>query len=133
MKLRPDTSPGHASRKALGYEDEIAFLRSQGYKLSAIRKALAAAGVYVSLATVGREAARAKARGAMTAPSRQMQLDDAGTATPHLPPLSPAITSTSSTPSHVRSAPERRSGKDIAEEFRRRQTTNPFIRAKEQS
>ncbi|NCT81663.1 MAG: hypothetical protein GXC94_00825 [Comamonadaceae bacterium] len=133
MKLRPETPPGHASRKALGYEDEIASLRSQGYKLSAIRKALAAAGVYVSLATVGREAARAKARGAVTAPSRQAQLDGTATATTRVPPLAPVVTSTSSTPSQLRSAAEHRSGKDIAEEFRRRQTTNPFIRAKEQS
>lgn len=127
MKLRPDTSPGHASRKALGYEEEIALLRSQGYKLSAIRKALAAAGVYVSLATVGREVARAKARGAVTAPSRQMQLDETGTATTRLPPPSPVVTSTSSTPSHVGSAAERRSGKELAEAFMNAHISNRLL------
>jgi hypothetical protein len=128
MKLRPDTSPGHASRKALGYEDEIAFLRSQGYKLSAIRKALAAAGVYVSLATVGREAARAKARGSVTAGSRQVQLDETGTATTRLPPLGPVVAATSATPSQVRSAAERRSGKDVAQAFMNAHISNRLLR-----
>lgn len=127
MKLRPETSPGHASRKALGYEGEIALLRSQGYKLSAIRKALAAAGVYVSLATVGREAARAKARGTVKVPSRQAQADETSTATTRVPPLAPVVASTSATPGQVRTAAEYQSGKDVAEAFMNAHISNRLL------
>jgi hypothetical protein len=52
--LTPETPPGRSTRKARGYTGEIAQLRAQGYSLEAIRLALAAAGIEVSLSTVCR-------------------------------------------------------------------------------
>lgn len=56
--LTPPQPPGRVTRKARAFEAEISRLRAQGYSLDAIRQALAAAGVLVSISTVRREALR---------------------------------------------------------------------------
>lgn len=58
MKLLPNEPPGRITRKAREFEDEIARLYAQGYTLAAIRRALAAVGVDVSITTVRREMKR---------------------------------------------------------------------------
>ncbi|WP_422016676.1 hypothetical protein [Roseateles sp.] len=131
-KLAPADPPGRTTRKARAYSADIRRLRSQGYTFEAIRAALAAVGVDVSNRTVQREAARSPDKhagmvdtfghvtghGHQPAPSRDesVRISKAEFAQP--------AASTSPTP---------RSGKAVAEEFRRSQCDNPLIRAKEQS
>ena len=133
MSLLPDTEPGHLSRKARDYEKEIARLRSEGYTLDAIRKALVNAGVVVSLSTVWRESTRSKRRRPV-APSCATQPPRASPVA-HRPSQALRAAPGTNSPSDQTlpaSVLARRSGKDIAEEFRRRQNTNPLMRAKEQ-
>jgi hypothetical protein len=133
MSLEPDTAPGTASRKARAYEHDIARLRALGYTLDAIREALAKAGVVVSISTVWREASRARralqpaAHPATPRPASGATCDREPAS--HAAALSPAAPSLA--PTQPESVSTRRSGKDIAEEFRRRQNTNPLMRAKE--
>jgi len=54
MGLVPPHPPGRLTRKARAFQAKIAQLRPQGYTLESIRQALAAAGIHVSLSTVGR-------------------------------------------------------------------------------
>jgi len=138
MRLFPLQPPGRVSRKARGYTQEIAQLRAEGYTLEAIREALAAAGVHVSLSTVWREELRASER------ARSVTVNPAcNSALPVAPQPASAsdLTSSLETPappsyspgSSAAAPPAARTGKDIAEAFRRSQSTNPFIRAKEKS
>ena len=46
MSLQTRRPPGHGNRKALTYAADIVSLRSQGHTYSAIREALADAGVW---------------------------------------------------------------------------------------
>ena len=127
MKLVPMQPPGRITRKARNFEAEIVQLRAQGYTLVAIRRALAGAGVQVSISTVRREANRHAAPNPVAAASSN---------TPGVRPLSPPQASaTSVAPAGLvitAALPEQRSGKVIAEAFVRNQSTNPLIRAKEQ-
>jgi len=126
--LSPSRPPGRRSRKARAFSAEISRLLALEYTLEDIREALADAGIEVSKSTVQREAARLN-RLSPTRPSQAVAIAHASTPRPS--PAPPCIaTSTTGMPAAV--PPERRSGKDVAEEFRRSQSTNPLIRAKEQ-
>ena len=118
--------PGRITRKARDFEAEIVQLRAQGYTLVAIRRALAGAGVQVSISTVRREANRHAAPKPVAAASSN---------TPGVrPPSPPKAAATSVAPARLvitAALPEQRSGKEIAEAFVRNQSTNPLIRAKE--
>ena len=138
MRLLPLQPPGRMSRKARGYTQEIAQLRAEGYTLEAIREALAAAGVHVSLSTVWREELRASER------AHPVTVNPASSSAPPVAPRpAPAsgLTSSLATPAapseppgtSAAAPPAARTGKDIAEAFRRSQSINPFIRAKEKS
>lgn len=127
VKLVPLAPPGRITRKARDFEVDIVQLRAQGYTLDAIRQALNAAGVHVSISTVRREALRsAAAVPAPTAESAKRQ--------PLTPPVSthdqaggalPAASASTSVPS------DWRSGKDVAQAYTSSVITNQFIRAKE--
>lgn len=127
MKLVPTGPPGRSTRKARGYASEICELRRQGYTFEAIREALLGVGIQVSNRTVQREAARhieplTSATPAAMAPATlatggEQVRPEFGLSAPDVP---------------IARSPERTSGRDVAEEFRRRQSTNPLIRAKEQ-
>ena len=118
--------PGRITRKARDFEAEIVQLRAQGYTLVAIRRALAGAGVHVSISTVRREANRHAAANPVAAATSN---------TPGVrPPSPPQASATSVAPAGLvitAALPEQRSGKEIAEAFVRNQSTNPLIRAKE--
>ena len=115
------------TRKARHFEIEIVQLRAQGYTLEAIRRALADAGVHVSISTVRREANRHAAPNAVSAAARAN--------TPGVRPAQPRQASATSVPPagavNAAALHEQRSGKDLAEAFVRHQSTNPLIRAKE--
>ncbi|MDY0743384.1 hypothetical protein SNE35_02660 [Paucibacter sp. R3-3] len=126
------------SRKARAYTQEIAQLRAEGYTLEAIREALAAAGVHVSLSTVWREELRASDS------TRPVTVNPACSSTPPVAPLPAPVSDLTSSPetpappstspgTSAAAPPAARTGKDVAEAFRRSQSTNPFIRAKEKS
>lgn len=120
VKLDPLQPPGRATRKARDFEAEILRLRAQGYTLTAIRQALAVAGVHVSISTVRREATRRAAPNPVTA---------AGTGADCLRTLPSRATATAA--ADVAPPPDLPSGKDLAEAFARSKSTNPLIRAKE--
>lgn len=123
MKLSPIEPPGRITRKARLFEAEIAQLRAQGYSLDAIRRALAGAGVQVSISTVRREAIRHAAPVATGASVRGTQRESRPlTATHALPPAEATGSA---------GLAEKASGKDRAEAFLRSQITNPLLRAKE--
>lgn len=141
-QLVPTEPPGRITRKARQFEAEIAQLRAQGYTLAAIRRMLAAAGVQVSLTTIRRElnrpaapkpfkviaatpvAASPAATSAASAPTqRSVPHPVPGPAagpTPQSGPVKPALL-------------DPPSGKDLAAAFARSKSSNPMIRAKEQS
>ena len=127
MRLVPAQSPGRGTRKARDYGNEIVELRAQGYTLDAIRSALAAAGVHVTISTVWREANRAKAP-----PPRKPDAKSSKTSVHR--------TNTTGAPPGMANAPpvaspvlaERPDGKKQAELFMSTQITTPLIRAKEQ-
>lgn len=119
--LRPRLPPGRADRKALAYTSEIQRLRALGYTLEAIRLALADVGVHVGLTTVKREAAR-------------------GAAPPHPPTWLSTPTRAEDHPSPPPAAASglpvavnRRSGRQIAEEFVQSHVSNPLVRAQLES
>jgi hypothetical protein len=125
MTLVPTEPPGRATRKARAFATDIVQLRSQGYTLEAIRHALQAAGVHVSSSTVWREA------------NRTVPHPKARPTSPGMPEIPATLPQPAATPAVAAMAPavslrgDRRSGKEIAEEFMRTQITNPLIRAKE--
>ena len=117
MRLNPKHPPGRVNRKARAFEPEIARLRSEGHTCEAIRSALADIGVYVSLSTVQREAARSKRR----------SLGEArGTSTVSTSDAPAAIASPARTSSVLAGDP--RTGKEIAEAFVGKRYTNPLLR-----
>jgi hypothetical protein len=126
MRLIPTHPPGRSTRKARDFETEIVQLRAQGYTLEAIRNALANAGVHVTISTVRREATRADASHRET-PLFGPPATKARAAAP-----SPAATTREALPVASQVLPERRSGRDVAEDFMRNRITNPLIRSKEQ-
>jgi hypothetical protein len=116
--LIPSDPPGSAARKARGYAVDIARLRSQGYTLETIRRALADVGIEVSISTVWRETRRVHAAPEASSAAQASPDNSAPAATP-LPQLNPLPPITAL------------SGKEFAEAFRRSQSANPFIRAKD--
>lgn len=116
--LIPPDPPGSAARKARGYAVDIARLRSQGYTLETIRRALANVGIEVSISTVWRETRRIHAAPAVPSAAQASLDNNAPDPLPSPQPVTlPPFTALS--------------GKDFAEAFRRSQSANPFIRAKE--
>jgi hypothetical protein len=130
-KLAPADPPGRRTRKARAYSADIRQLRSQGYTFEAIRAALAAVGVAVSNRTVQREAARPSDRRDEMAGSFDDAMNNGHQAAPSCG-MPVGIKAGSPQPAAAASQ-ARRSGKAVAEEFRRSQCDNPLIRAKEQS
>ena len=128
VRLVPTQPPSHGRRKAWQFETEIVQLRTEGYTLEAIRIALASVGVHVTISTVRREANRAAA-------SRSIAPVTKPTMTGVLTFSCPPVRTTAVAPATPLTNPvvqERRSGKDVAEDFMRNQITNPLIRSKEQ-
>lgn len=123
MKLLPEEPPGRVTRKARRFEAEISQLRAQGYSLDAIRRALAGAGVQVSISTVRREAIRHAAHAATGASVQGTQRESRPLTAAHALPAAEATASAG--------LAEEASGKDQAEAFLRSQITNPLLRAKE--
>lgn len=121
MKLEPSRPPGRATRKAGAFAAEIKHLRAEGYTFEAIREALAAAGMAVSLKTVQREAVRPQA------PSiREVR-------TP-LPCSAPELQHVAGDPTPVaRQAPagQRITGRDIAQEFMQKHPSHPLLKPQE--
>lgn len=127
VKLVPLAPPGRITRKARDFEADIVQLRAQGYTLDAIRQALNAAGVHVSISTVRREALRSGA--AVPIPS----VDGAQQQT-LAPPVSTRARSAVEldAASAGTSVPaEWGSGKDVAQAYTSSVITNQFVRAKE--
>lgn len=135
-RLLPSEPPGRGTRKALPFAHEIRRLHAAGYTLRAIRKALSEAGVSVSRSTVHREATRPA-----EPTSLRFARDPAEIGGAPMPtrvrakgleaPVAPALPAEAGNEilSALSNGP---SGKDVAEAFMATQTTNPFIRAKEQ-
>jgi hypothetical protein len=114
VRLNPSDPPGRVNRKARAFEAEIARLRCEGYTCEAIRAALAAIGVDVSLSTVQREAKRrsrvvAKASGFVTTGD-----------------VVAAPTSATRPSSSLVGDP--RTGKEIAAAFFEKRVSNPLLR-----
>lgn len=125
-ELVPPDPPGRSTRKARGYSTEIRRLRAQGYTFEAIRIALASVGIEVSNRTVQREFSR-------PADATTQQPSSQGRENQQAPSHTVSVATTDVVGQlPIPQASQRRSGKDIAEEFRRSQSTNPLIRAKEQ-
>lgn len=126
MKLAPQIPPGRSNRKAREHTAEIARLRMAGYGCRAIREALAEAGVVVSKTTVHRELARLPKSSWLSTPVPAAK-----------PPSLAAVQSVvSQQPEPSTSAlshafPDRRSSREIAEEFMKGQITNPLLRNRE--
>lgn len=127
MKLVPPGPPGRITRKARDFEADIAQLRAQGYTLDAIRRALDAAGVQVSISTVRREALRSSAA------VRVPPAEGAGRQTLASPESTHDRSTTAlDTASPGASVPaDWRSGKDVAQAYTSSVITNQFVRAKE--
>lgn len=126
MKLLPMEPPGRITRKARQFESEIAQLRTQGYSLDAIRRALASIGVRVSISTVRREAIRQAVptlSAAMGVAARRAQRAS--------PPLTTADTLVPAMAVGSSTLTDKTSGKGQAEAFLRSQITNTLLRAKE--
>lgn len=132
MKLVPTDPPGRSSRKARRFAQDMRELRAQGYTFEAIRKALAAVGVYVSNATVQREVARAsKATSSAQGSGSRVRPDELPSA-PTQPQVSatPPPTTAPQSPQFVSVQTDMRSGKEIAEAFASSRITNPLARAR---
>lgn len=116
MPLQARRPPGHANRKVLDFAADIRDLRAQGHSLSAIREALADAGMVVSISTVRREVLRAAqlvASPVATAPARPAQPTTRA-------PVAQAV------PVADHAGPLK--GKAIAEAFVRSHPINPLFR-----
>lgn len=127
VKLVPPGPPGRITRKARDFEADIVQLRAQGYTLDAIRQALEAAGVLVSISTVRRESLRG--RRAFPPPrgtsSTSMAERPAAVTQDAAPAEAPAGTV------HDVASPAWLKGRDVAEAYMRDHITNPLCRAKE--
>lgn len=127
VKLVPLSPPGRITRKARDFEADIVELRAQGYTLDAIRQALNAAGVQVSISTVRREALRSEAAVPAPPAERAMRLANSAAVPTHVQsavalPAAPASTALPAA---------WRSGKDVAQAYTSSVITNQFVRAKE--
>lgn len=127
VKLVPLQPPGRITRKARDFEADIVQLRAQGYTLDAIRQALDAAGVQVSISTIRRESLRS----ALAIPASPMT-NAKGPAL--MPTVSSQETTSVAVPARLVStaaSPDWHNGQDVAEAYMRDRITNPLIRAKE--
>ena len=124
MKLVLTESPGRSTRKARDFESEIVQLRAQGYTLEAIRRALANAGVHVSISTVRREATRPAVRHPVRAMREAATTSVPAPSRPSTATLASAETATPPVVAEVLSP------KEYAEAFMKSQITNPLLRAK---
>lgn len=127
MKLIPLSPPGRITRKARDFEADIVELRAQGYTLDAIRQALNAAGVQVSISTVRREALRSEA--AVTPPPAQRAMRLANSAP--VPTRGQSAVALPAAPASTALPADWRSGKDVAQAYASSVITNQFVRAKE--
>jgi hypothetical protein len=116
--LNPSDPPGRVNRKARAFEAEIGRLRSEGYTCEAIRAALAAIGVNVSLSTVQREAVRCSKR-----PSRVVAKGSSFVPTVDVPAVLAAATPASSS-----LVGDPRTGREIAAAFFEKRVSNPLLR-----
>jgi hypothetical protein len=123
VRLNPSDPPGRVNRKARAFEAEIGRLRSEGYTCDAIRAALAAIGVDVSLSTVQREAARYSKR-----PSRVVRKESGFAATVDVLATPPSATRASSS-----LVGDPRTGKEIAAAFFEKRVSNPLLRDRSNS
>lgn len=127
VKLVPLAPPGRITRKARDFEADIVQLRAQGYTLDAIRQALNAAGVHVSISTVRREALRSAAAVAIpTADGVQRQ-----TLAPPVSTHDRPADGLDAAAAGVSVPADWRSGKDVAQAYTSSVITNQFVRAKE--
>lgn len=133
LPLIPNEVPGRITRKARQYEAAIAELHAQGYTLAAICRTLAAAGVHVSRSTVFREVSRQAVPAPSTSPRALSSALPASSRYPSTPIASPVARATPAASLRAASHPVPPSAKDEAEAFVRTHTTNPLVRAKEQS
>ena len=127
MKLAPLHLPGRITRKARDFAADIVQLRAQGYTLEAIRQALDAAGVHVSISTVRREALRS----ALAVPVKTAT-SPKGLA--FMPPVSVQDATPVAAPAGLVSATapaDWHNGQHVAAAFTRNRITNPLIRARE--
>jgi len=127
VKLVPLAPPGRITRKARDFEADIVQLRAQGYTLDAIRQALNAAGVHVSISTVRREALRSETAVANPTVNQAERPNLAPPLSTHgqsavAPPAAPAGTALPA---------DWRNGKDVAQAYTSSVITNQFVRAKE--
>ncbi|MCC5617914.1 hypothetical protein LC605_23080 [Nostoc sp. CHAB 5836] len=127
VRLTPTGPPGRASRKALVYHGEIVRLRALGYTLSAIRQALADAGIEVSLATISRELRHVGVSGAAMAGPYAGDHPEAVAVSSTWP--SPALSPTTR-PAITPAPREPTSGRDLADAFMKTVITNPLFRSR---
>ena len=120
MELKIDTPPGNAHRKLRAYVTEVARLRSEGYTVVQIHRALELAGVAVGLSSVYREVWR------LEKPARKVSRPAATSSPTGTAPDPPSVTGKASTPSTT-------SGQSIAkkkssvDEFFDNNTHDPFL------
>lgn len=147
MTLKPQEPPGRITRKARQFETDIAVLRAQGYTLAAIREALRAAGVQVSISTVRREALRGQVRhggsatGGTDGSSQTATTPGSLPAPPSAPAAAPAqaqprpavsaVSTVSDVPASQLPSGTLR-GRDIAAAYASTWIDNPLIRARAQ-
>lgn len=126
VKLVPPGPPGRITRKARDFEADILQLRAQGYTLDAIRQALEAAGVQVSISTVRRESLRRGRAGPAPLGTSPKSMADLPTA------VSQDVAPVAASAGSVNAAsPTWLKGRDVAEAYMRDHVTNPLYRAKE--
>ena len=136
VKLAPLQPPGRITRKARDYEADIAALRDQGYTLDAIRQALSAAGIEVSISTVRRESLRSRRAGSEMAATRVRGVPSAPSHHAGEAPIAvvPAVLESSGPdPSGLvtsAAAASRGNGRDVAEAYMQGHITNPVYLAK---
>lgn len=126
VKLVPPGPPGRITRKARDFEADIVQLRAQGYTLDAIRQALEAAGVQVSISTVRRESLRrCRAAPALPEASPKSMADlPVAVSQDAAPVAAPAGSVNAASPAWLK-------GRDVAEAYMRDHVANPLYRAKE--
>lgn len=126
VKLVPPGPPGRITRKARDFQADIVQLRAQGYTLDAIRQALDAAGVRVSISTVRRESQRRAGTGQATQATMKGSMANlsAEVAQDAAPVAASAGSVNAASTTWLR-------GRDVAEAYMRDHVTNPLYRAKE--
>jgi hypothetical protein len=114
VRLIPKHPPGRTTRKARGFEAEIAQRHAEGYSFASIRMMLADLGVHVSRATVQREIARLAFHRTPTVGLATTVIAAPATPETDLKQIAPPTRSLS--------------GKNVAEEFVKQHISNPLVR-----